>query len=72
MDFKVDGFVSPALLEIVKNAGLHRVVGAMEGLDEMTLKEAVAILGAKAYAQRVENTKIAEGLAALAALTGEK
>lgn len=71
-DITLAGLISPATLRVIKEAGLHRVVGAMEGVDELGLKEAVCLIGARAYAQRIENAKIAQGLADLAALTGEK
>ena len=44
----------------------------MTGIDELTAKEAVAIVGAKAYLRRCEFNTIATGLRQLAELTGEK
>jgi len=72
MSFDIANFVSPAALQVLKTAGLHKVAGAMAGIDELTVKAAVAMIGAKAHMRRVEGQKIAEGLAALSALNGEK
>ncbi len=71
-DIDLTGFISPTTIEVIKRAGLHRVVGVMEGVGELTLKEALCAIGAKAFLQNAENAKIAQGLADLAALTGEK
>ena len=72
MSFDIANFVSPAALRVLKTAGLHKVAGVMAGINELTLKEAVAVIGAKARMRHVEGQKIADGLQALAALNGEK
>lgn len=58
------------LRDTLRRVGLHKVAGAMLGIDEVTLKEAVAVIGAKAYLRRRETQKIAAGIDALEALTG--
>jgi len=62
------------LRDTLRRVGLHKIAGAMLGCDEVTLKEAVAVIGAKAYFRRRETQKIAAGIDALEALTcaGEK
>ena len=72
MDFKVENFIPARHLEVLRSSGLHKVAGAMANVDELTVKEAVGIIGAKAFLRRKESQKIAEGLQALADLTGEK
>lgn len=68
----LDDLIPPATLQAVASAGLHKIAGAMAGVPEMGLKEAVALLGAKACLRRKEARAIADGIAAYGALTGEK
>ena len=72
MDFDAEKLFPEHLRETLRRSGLHKVAGAMLGIDEVTLKEAAAIIGAKAYLRRRETQKIATGISAFAALTGEK
>jgi len=72
MAFAIENFIPPQNLEVIQRAGLHKLAGALTGFDELTLKEAVAILGGKALKLRRERHKIAQGLHDLALLTGEK
>jgi hypothetical protein len=60
------------LRDTLRRVGLHKIAGAMLGCDEVTLKEAVAVIGAKAYFRRRETQKIAAGIDALEALTRTK
>lgn len=72
MDLNVENLVSDRALQAIRRVGLHKVAGVMAGVDELTLKEAVNILGRKAYTRRKEAGQVAAGIAALAALRGEK
>jgi len=72
MAFAIENFIPPQHLQVLLREGLHKVAGALTGFDEITLKEAVAILGGKAFLRRRERHKIAQGLHDLAVLTGEK
>lgn len=72
MDFDAEKLFPEHLRETLRRTGLHKVAGAMLGIDEVTLKEAVAVIGAKAYFRRRETQKIAAGIDAFAVLTGEK
>jgi hypothetical protein len=72
MAFAIENFIPPANLEVLQREGLHKLAGALTGFDELTLKEAVAIVGGKALLRRRERHKIAQGLHDLALLTGEK
>ena len=72
MAFAIENFIPPRNLEVLQRGGLHKLAGALTGFDELTLKEAVAILGGKALLRRRESHKIAQGLHDLAVLTGEK
>ncbi len=72
MAFAIENFIPPQNLEVIQRAGLHKLAGALTGFDELTLKEAVAIVGGKAFMHRGERHKIALGLRDLALLTGEK
>lgn len=58
--------------DAVRRHGLHKVAGAIAGVEEMSLKEATTLLGAHAYMRRREFQKIAMGLRALADLSGVK
>lgn len=70
MSFDINNFISPRNLNVLQRAGLHKVAGAMLDVPELTIKEAVAMIGAKAHLRRRETQKIATGLEDLAALTG--
>lgn len=56
----------------LRTAGLHKMAGALEGVDELGLKEAVSILGRKAYLRRKEAAQVVAGIGALAELRNEK
>jgi hypothetical protein len=72
MDFKVENFLSAHSLEILSRTGLHKTAAVLNGLDEMTIKHAVSIIGTKARQKRAEAVLITDGIAALAQLRGEK
>lgn len=68
----VEKFVPQRALDAIRRAGLHKVAGALRGFDEITLKEAAGLLGARAYVRRKEASAIIEGIVAFAELRGEK
>lgn len=68
----IDDLIPPSVRHAVAAAGLHKIAGAMSGVPEMGLKEAVAAIGMKAWLRRKEARAIADGIAAYGALTGEK
>ena len=70
MSFNINNFIAPRNLQVLQRTGLHKVAGALLDIPELTIKEAVALVGAKAHLRRREMQKIATGLEDLAALTG--
>jgi len=72
MDLDTEKLFPAHLRDTLRSAGLHKIAGAMLGIDEVTLKEAVAVIGAKAYLRRCETKKVAAGIDALATLLGDK
>ena len=68
--FKIENFVSPRAMATIQQAGLHKIAGAMAGVDESTVKTAAQIIGTKARLRRSEFKKIAEGIQALDTVTG--
>lgn len=68
----IDDLIPPHVTRIVAEVGLHKIAGAMNGAPEMTLKEASALIGMRAYRRRKEARAIADGIAAYAVLSGEK
>lgn len=68
----LDDLVPPSVTAAVAAHGLHKIAGAMLGAPELTIKEALQSIGAKAYLRRKEARSIADGIAALAVLRGEK
>jgi hypothetical protein len=64
-----DHLLSPAAVGIIRAAGLHKVAGAMVGIDEMTMPHAVAIIGMRAYERRKTARLVADGIVSLAAAT---
>lgn len=69
MPIKIENLVPPKNLATIKAAGLHRVVGAIEGGEDITIKRAAQLIGTKAYLRRREYQKIAAGIKALEAVT---
>lgn len=65
-------FVSPRTVNTLRLAGMHKVAGAMLGLDELNIKEAAREIGRRAFLRRADAKKIASGIEALAELNGEK
>lgn len=68
----LDDLIPPHVTSAVRDLGLHKVAGAMLGVPELTIKEAVATIGMKAFVRRKEARAIADGIAAYATLTNEK
>jgi len=69
MAFNIENFFSKRGLEAIKSKGLHKVAGAMIGIDEVTIKDAAQVIGTRARLRRQEFAKIASGIQALAAVT---
>lgn len=68
----LDDLIPPSVRQAVASAGLHKIAGAMNGVPEMDLREAVALVGAKAWLRRKEARAIADGIGAYSTLVGEK
>ncbi len=68
-DLKLETFMRPEALSALQRQGLHKIAGAMNGVDELTIKEAARLIGEQAYRRRAEMKKIAAGLKDFAALT---
>jgi hypothetical protein len=68
----LDDLIPPHVTATVRDAGLHKIAGAMLGVPELTIKEAVATIGARAFMRRKEARAIVDGIAAYAMLTNEK
>ena len=68
----LENLIPQSTVDTIARVGLHKVAGAMYGVDEMTLKVAAQLIGMKAYARRKEAHVIANGLGSLAAIQGEK
>lgn len=64
--------VPPSTIETIAKHGLHKVAGAMHGVPEMTASLAVRTIGERTYLRRKEARTIADGIVALAGVTGEK
>ena len=68
----IENFIPTRNLDVLRRVGLHKIAGAMNGVDEMTLKEAFAVIAAKAHLKRAEHRDIMAGLESLSVLRGEK
>lgn len=72
MAFDVRNVIPAASLDVLRRSGLHKVAAAMLGVEELTLRDAVAWIAEKAAMHRAEARAMADGIEALAALRGEK
>lgn len=68
----LDDLIPPYVTAVVAEQGLHKIAGAMLGVPELSIKEAVSVIGMKAFMRRKEGRAIADGIAAYATLTNEK
>ena len=68
----LDDLIPPSTTRAVAALGLHKVAGTMLGVPELRLSDAVATLGARAYARRKEARAVVDGIAAFGVLTGVK
>lgn len=68
----LDDLIPPTVTQAVADLGLHKVAGAMLGVDELDLPTALRALGERAYRQRKEARAIVDGIAAYAVVTNEK
>lgn len=64
--------IPASTIEAIATHGLHKVAGAMHGVEELRMGDALRTLGAKAYTRRKEARLITNGIVAYAGLTGEK
>ena len=71
-DVNLDNLVPHRAIAAIRSSGLHKVAGAMAGLDEIDIKIAAGLIGARAYMRRKQAALIAEGIGALALIRGEK
>lgn len=71
-DVNLDNLVSHRAIAAIRSAGLHKVAGAMAGLDEIDIRTAAGLIGARAYMRRKQAALVAEGIGALALVQGEK
>lgn len=71
MDVKVENFIAPENLRKIATIGLHKIAGAMYGVDELTMRDAFEQIGRRYFAKRAEARTIAEGIEAFAALTDQ-
>jgi hypothetical protein len=68
----LDDLIPPSVTAAVAHHGLHKIAGAMLGVPELNIGVAVKTIGERAYRRRKEARAIADGLGALAAVTGTK
>lgn len=61
--------ISPDAVATIRAAGLHKIAGAMHGVDEMTMPVAVGLIGQRAYVRRKTARLVADGIISLAAAT---
>lgn len=65
----LERLLSPAAIDVMRAAGLHKVAGAMHGHDEMTARLAVDLVGRRAYVRRKTARLVVDGVISLAAAT---
>lgn len=70
MTFNPKNFFSPAAFTAIKTAGMHRLMGAMHGQEELGLKEAVFLLATKNYIKQAEYKIIRSGIESYKKLVG--
>lgn len=63
----LESILAPTV-RVIQSVGLHKVAGAMQGLEEVAMPQAVQIIGARAFVRRKTARLISEGLASLAAV----
>jgi hypothetical protein len=68
----LDNLIPPSVTAAVAHHGLHKIAGAMLGAPELNLNIALQSIGEKAFLRRKEARAVADGIAALAVLRGEK
>ncbi len=68
----ITDIIPPQNLAILKTAGFNKITAVMNGVDEVTIKEAVQIVATKAFLKRAEQRLIAAGIHSLAVVRGEK
>ena len=71
-DVNLDNLVPARAIAAIKTAGLHRITGIMAGFDEINIKTAAGLIGARAYMRRKQAALMAEGIGALTLVRGEK
>lgn len=65
----LDHLLSPEAISVIQTAGLHKIAGAMHGVDEMTMPIAAQLIGQRAYMRRKTARLVADGIISLAAAT---
>lgn len=68
----LENLIPAVTREVIARDGLHKVAAVMYGVDELNIKEAARLIGAKAFQRRKEARAIADGIVAFAAVNNEK
>jgi hypothetical protein len=72
MSVSLDNHLSPSTAEIVRVAGLHRIVGTMTGVGDLDVGKVAGLIGARAFVRRKTARLIASGILSMAAARGER
>jgi len=67
----LERFIQPETLNVIKAAGLHRVVGEIKGVGPLHMGKVAALIGSRAYILRKTAGMIGAGLVSTAAVTGQ-
>jgi len=68
----LDNLLEPGTIEIIKTAGLHRIVGEIEGVGELHAGKVAGLIGARSFIRRKTARLVAGGILSLAAASGER
>lgn len=68
----LDNLLSLNTVEIIKTAGLHKIVGEIAGIGDLDMRKVAGLIGAKSFIRRKTAKLIASGILSLAAAKNEK
>lgn len=72
MSVSLDNLLRPFTVEVVRTAGLHRIIGEISGVGDLDAGKAAGLIGARAFVRRKTARLIASGILSMAAVRGER
>jgi hypothetical protein len=72
MSASLDNLLRPSTIQVIRTAGLHRIVGEIAGVGDLDVGKVAGLIGARAFVRRKTARLVAGGILSMAAAQGER